>query len=484
VSLGHNGRIAVGLTVHTLDQEDLYVYETRPGDPSSYRYGTGWEPLRTVEEEIPVKGAAARRIQLRFTRHGPVLHEDPGTRRAYALRAAWLEPGMVPYLRSLAYMQARDWRGFLKALEGHGLPGLNYLYADRRGTIGLAPSGFVPRRPNWDGLLPVPGDGRYEWNGLMNGTSLPRWSNPPEGWLASANEMNLPKDFPHGERRTGFEWADRFRADRLRQFLGRPGPFTVEDLRALQCDTLSLPALRLMRLLEPPVGKDPAPVASALRLLLAWDAKVDADSAAAALFEVWFHRHLRPAVVAALLPRPARSYAGDGDMTRVLEALERPDARLGGDRRKLLRETLGAAWEDVRARLGGDHTQWKWGNLLQARFTHALSARATASERAKLDAGPARRGGSRETVGRSGFRGGDLRLELGASVKLILDTGDWDRSLATNAPGQSGDPDDPHYKDLLDDWAADRYFPLLHSRKAILKATTRIINLEPAGKAR
>ena len=484
VSLGHNGRIAVGLTVHVLDQEDLYVYETRPGDSTSYRYRQDWERLRTVEEEIAVRGAAPRKVQLRFTRHGPVLHEDPGSRRAYALRAAWLGPGMVPYLRSLAYMEARSWPEFLKALKGHGLPGLNYLYADRAGTIGLAPSGFVPKRPNWDGLLPVPGDGRYEWQGLQDGDSLPRWSNPAEGWLASANEMNLPSGFPHAERRTGFEWADRFRADRLREFLGRPGVFTVEDFRALQCDTLSLPALRLKRLLDPPDEKDPPQLAAALNLLRAWDGKAVADSAAAALFGVWFHKHLRPAVTAALLPRAARSFAGDGDMTRVLEALERPDPRLGGARRRLLRETLGSAWEELKARLGPDPARWQWGDLLQARFVHPLSGRASSADRAKLDPPPARRGGSRETVGRSGFRSGDFRLELGASAKLILDTGNWDRSLAMNAPGQSGDPEDPHYRDLLADWAADRYFPLLHSRAAIRKATVRIINLQPAPKGR
>lgn len=485
VSLGHNGRIAVGLTVHVLDQEDLYVYETRPGDPAAYRYGQGWEGMTTIEEELFVKGEAPRKVQLRFTRHGPVLHEEPTSRRAYALRTAWLEPGMVPYLRSLSYMEARDWPGFLKALKGHGLPGLNYLYADTRGNIGLAPSGFVPKRPNWDGLLPVPGDGRYEWQGLQDGDALPRWFNPPAGWLASANEMNLPAGFPVRERRTGFEWADRFRADRLRQVLGRPGAFTLEDLRALQCDTLSLPGLRLQRLLEPPMPQDPPAVAQAVRLLSGWDGRVTADSAAAALFEVWFHRHLRPAVVAALLSRQARSLVGDGDMTRILEALERLDPRLGRDpvsaRRKLLRETLGDAWEELKGRLGPDPARWQWGGLLQTRFVHALSGLAAAGQ---LDAGPVRRGGSRETVGRSGFRGSDYLIDTGASVKLVLDVGDWDRSLAMNAPGQAGDPADPHYRDLLEDWAADRYFPLLHSPAAIVRATTRIFLLEPVAKGR
>lgn len=481
VSLGHNGRIAVGLTVHSLDQEDLYVYETRAGDPTSYRYGSGWEAIRTIEEWVAVKGEAPRRVQLRFTRHGPVLFEDPDSRRAYALRAAWLGTGMVPYLRSLAYMEAQDWAGFLAALEGHGLPGLNYLYADRAGNIGLAPSGFVPRRAGWDGLLPVPGDGRFEWQGLLAGGSLPRWFNPAAGWLGSANEMNLPPASTGRGLATGFEWADRFRADRIAQVLGRPGRISLADLQALQCDALSLPALRLQRLLEAPATDDPPALAAALGLLRGWDGVAAADSAAAALFEVWFHRHLRPAAVAALVPESVRALVGDGDMTRVLEALEQPDPRLGGEpgRRGLLRRTLEAAWAELAGRQGPDPARWTWGGLLQARFTHALSALAPA---AGLDAGPVRRGGSRETVGRSGFRGSDFRVEHGASVKLLLDTGDWDRSRAMNTPGQSGDPEDPHYRDLLADWAADRYFPLLHSPAAVRRATVRRIRLEPAGR--
>ena len=479
VSLGHNGRIAVGLTVHSLDQEDLYVYETRPGDPSAYRYGDGWERIRTLAERIEVRGGAPRTVELRFTRHGPVLHEDPAGRRAYALRAAWLGVGMVPYLRSLAYMEARDWDGFLKALEGHGLPGLNYLYADRAGNIGLAARGFAPVRAGWDGLLPVPGDGRFEWRGLHDGRALPHWFNPAGGWLGSANEMNLPAAFLAGHPAPGHEWADRFRADRLAQVLDRPGAVSLADLRALQCDELSLPALRLQRLLEAPSGQDPAELAAALRLLRDWDGRAAAGSAAAALFETWFHRHLRGAVVAALVPEAARALVGEGDMTRVLEALEGPDPRFGPDpaavRRDLLRTSLAAAWTELTARLGPDPAAWSWGALLKARFVHPLSALATG-----LDAGPAARGGSRETVGRSGFRGADFRVEHGASVKLLLDTGDWDRSLATNTPGQSGDPDDPHYRDLLEDWAADRYFPLLHSPAAIRRATTRLILLKPS----
>ncbi len=157
VSIGHNGHIAFGLTIFAIDQEDLYVYETNPENPSEYRYKGRWEPMEVEEQSIPVRDNDPTRTQLKFTRHGPVIHEDLQKNVAFAVRAAWLEPGMAPYLGSIDYMRARDWDGFLAAMNRWGAPGENQVYADTEGNIGWKPGGLVPRRPNWDGLLPVPG---------------------------------------------------------------------------------------------------------------------------------------------------------------------------------------------------------------------------------------------------------------------------------------------------------------------------------------
>jgi penicillin amidase len=310
ISIGHNGQIAFGLTIFAIDQEDLYVYRTNPAAADEYEYRGRFEPMRTVQERIPVRGAPDVEVTLKFTRHGPVLFEDALRGRAFALRAAWLEPGGAPYLASLAYMRARDWHGFLAAMNRWGLPSENQVFADTAGHIGWKPGGFAPVRPNWDGLLPVPGDGRYEWDGLRDMDELPVGFDPPEGFVATANQMNLPVGYPHG---LGYEWSLPYRYERLREVLGGTARLDLRDSLALQADVVSLPARRLKALLA---GLPSRPDVDLLR---AWDGSLGTASAGAALFEVWLTRHLRPAVVARVLPtEAARKAVGDGDVEQVL----------------------------------------------------------------------------------------------------------------------------------------------------------------------
>ncbi|MET0606478.1 MAG: penicillin acylase family protein, partial [Beijerinckiaceae bacterium] len=167
ISLGHNGDIAFGLTIFGADQEEVYVYETHPDDPDLYRYGDAWERMRIVDEVIQVKGEADQHVRLRFTRHGPVTHAEPEKHRAFAVRSVWFEPGSAPYLASLTCMRARDLDAFRAGNARWGAPSINHLYADQSGTIAWMPGGKVPRRVGWNGLLPVPGDGRYEWEGFL-----------------------------------------------------------------------------------------------------------------------------------------------------------------------------------------------------------------------------------------------------------------------------------------------------------------------------
>ena len=152
ISIGHNERIAFGLTIFAMDQEDLLFYN-RDGD--RYRYQDRWEPLERVETTIAVRGAAPVSVSLAFTRHGPVIFEEDD--RLWVVRAAWLEPGMAPYFGSIEYMRASNWRGFVAALNRWGAPSENQVYADVDGNIGYKPAGLLPRRVNYDGLLPVRG---------------------------------------------------------------------------------------------------------------------------------------------------------------------------------------------------------------------------------------------------------------------------------------------------------------------------------------
>jgi penicillin amidase len=173
ISFGHNGHAGFGLTIFETDQEDLYVYDLNPANADEYRYRGGWERMKIVRETIEVKGSAAREVELRFTRHGPVLRLERQAGVAFALRTVWREPGTAPYFASTWLASVHNWQQFMVARNHWGAPPLNLVYADAAGNIGWAAGARVPVRTNWDGLLPVPGDGRYEWRSFLQGAQLP-----------------------------------------------------------------------------------------------------------------------------------------------------------------------------------------------------------------------------------------------------------------------------------------------------------------------
>ncbi|HEV7385902.1 MAG TPA: penicillin acylase family protein, partial [Phenylobacterium sp.] len=249
VSFGHNAQMAWGLTIFYIDQEDLYVYDTK-GD--TYRYKTGYEPMTVVHEAIEVKGEAAREVTLKFTRHGPVLAETPG--HAFAMRTVWNLPGASGYFGSSRMWRAKSWSDFKGGQEAWGTPPLNLVFADTTGDIGWSAAGLTPVRPNWDGLLPVPGDGRYEWAGMTPEKDLPSSHNPPEGFFATANEMNLP---PGYAKPTGYEWADRSRITRIKEVLAGQPKATLADSMALQTDSHDAMSRRAIALLKGVSSPDP-----------------------------------------------------------------------------------------------------------------------------------------------------------------------------------------------------------------------------------
>lgn len=482
ISLGHNGVIAFGLTIFNIDQEDLYVYELNPADPGQYRYQDGWEPFRVLRESIAVKGTAAQPVDLVFTRHGPVIHLDAAGRRAYAVRSGWLEPGMSPYFGAIESMRAKDFLAFRKALANWGAPSLNQVYADAQGNIGWMASGLAPKRPNWDGLLPVPGDGRYEWGGFWRGDELPSSYNPPHGWIATANAYNLPADYPAQERKLGFEWTNPSRHQRLHEVLGALPKVSLEDSEQLQNDVLSIPARRLLALLAPLSSEDEK-TKRALAFLRGWDAQQHADSPQAALQETWQLRHLKKGFREAVLAPEAAAALAATDMNVMLAGLEKPETRFGENaaakRDQLLLATLKAAWEEMEKLQGAEPALWQWGKVHFNLNEHPFAPAVEDAMRVRINVGPIAKGGSEYTPNQSLVRATDFRQMNGPSVRLVVDVGNWDNSRAGNHPGQSGDPENPHYRDLAPLWRSGSYFPLAYTREAVEGVTERVIHLLP-----
>jgi len=481
ISFGHNDDMAFGITIFYIDQEDLYVYELNKSDPDSYRYKSGWAKMQVVRENIEVKGGAAREVELRFTRHGPVLSVDAANNRAFAMRTVWNEPGLAGYFGSSRLLMAKNWDDFKVAANSWGAPPLNLIYADVRGNIGWAASGRVPRRKNWDGLMPVPGDGRYEWDGFYGKDVLPSLFNPPQGYFGTANEMNLPVGYPSEQNKVGFEWNDRSRIDRINEILGNKIKMTLADSMALQTDAVSTQSRRAVALLGSLTSQDAA-LAQALALLKAWDHEEGTGSVAASIYEVWATKYLGKATVAQAAPKAA-SLIDTGQLQAVIEYLEHPDGALGADpeaaRDSILLESLRGALAELNRRLGPDMTTWFWGRLHRATFEPAVAVLANAELRAQMSVGPLQTPGSASTPRAQPYKASDFSVIAGASVRLVMDVGAWDNSVAMNTPGQSGDPMSAHYRDLFPMWAQGTYVPLRFSRAAVDRDAEDLIHLSP-----
>jgi penicillin amidase len=431
VAIGHNDRLAWGLTIVGTDQEDVYAEELNPANPNEVKWRGGWEPIRVVRETIAVKGTDSQVVELKYTRHGPIFHEDRARHRAYALRSALLEPGTAPYLGGLRLAQARNCREFLDAAMFWKAPTENLICGDVDGNIAWQASALTPNRKGWTGRLPVPGTGNYEWEGFR--TDLPREFNPARGFIATANNQIQPKGYAPPIMFKSSANVPFDRITRLRQMIEPDKRYTLEDHRRMQLDALSLRALSEVPLFRGWSSAQPE-VERARRMLADWDAVLARESAAAALYSAW-----RSASTAA----------------------EREAGRPASERQALHEASLGRAIEQLKKSQGADWGTWRWGRMHTRAFPHPfLSA---------FDLPTIERRGGAGTVAADG-----------ASYREILDLADWDRSIVTNVPGQSGQPESPFYGNLLPLFAEDAYFPLVFSRARVDKEAASLLVLQPA----
>ncbi len=475
VALGHNEHIAWGFTIFGLDQQDLYVEELNPANPAEYRTEAGWQKMESRHETFLVRGERSRDIELLFTRHGPVVWQDG--RKALALRWVGNEPGTAGYIASLSIDQAQNWQQFEAAAARWKLPSENLVYADRSGNIGEHSVGLVPVR-RWTGLLPVPGVSGYEWSGFVPTEKLPHTFNPPDGVLATANHKMIPEHYPYN---VGFEWDPGYRYERIRDYFAaaqhQGRKVGTAAMQELQNDVTSLPAIAFQKFLRTvPLRDDPQ-----LSDFLRWDGKLTRDSADAALYEVWT-RSIGKALGRKISTRNAQTYQ-DLPPDTLLRLLASPDADIFGadpkaQRDLMLAETLHVATQELERLMGPDRAHWRWGTLHQINFRHGLDQ--ISPDMAKLlDIGPLPRPGDGYTVNATWTSPNSWDQIDGASYRQILDTSDWDQSVAINTPGQSGQPGSDHYSDLAPLWDSGRYFPLVYSAAAVRNATANELILQP-----
>ena len=417
VAIGHTERIGWGLTIVGTDQSDVYVEDVNPANHDEVRFRGRWETLRAVRDTIRVKGAAPVIVTFKYSRHGPVFHEDTVRHKAFAMRSTMYLPGSAGYVSALRYHALTDCRQFLDAQRYFLAPTENMICGDTKGNIAWQASAASPKRRNWHGRLPVPGTGEYEWDGLRN--DLPRELNPARGWIATANHDIHPPGFdpPLFFKNT----PQRARMDRISEVLSSGRTFSIEDMQALQHDAYLARAVRDVPLFRGWTSSN-AEVERGRSALAAWDGQHRRESLAAALYR----------------------YVSRGITDDV-----RADA---AERRQVaLERAIAMGVDSLRTVLGPDASQWRWGRFNTSQLPHSLVK--------AYDIAPVERHG-----------GAGFVAAVGATFREIIDMNDLDASVATNVPGQSGQPGSPFYQNLTESFGRGEYFPLVYSRGAVERA--------------
>tara|TARA_B100000780_G_scaffold96121_1_gene67048 strand:+ start:431 stop:2827 length:2397 start_codon:yes stop_codon:yes gene_type:complete len=479
ISIGHNKYGAWGLTVFRTDGEDLYQYDLNPNNPLEYKFNGQWKEMKVIKEIFNIKGEKPQEVILRYTHHGPVSYINLEKNKAYAVKCAWLEPGGSPYLASLRMDQAKTWEEFREACKYSNVPGENMIWADKKGNIGWQAVGIAPIRNGFSGLVPIPGDGSHEWDGYLPIIQKPNEFNPKKGFIATANQNVTPKDYKNWNA-VGYSWSDPYRGDRVNDVLKNDNDLNMDKMKNLQVDVMSLPAKILIPFLKKISfsGKKN----EIKNKLFNWDFKLTPNSVAASIYVSW-ENEIKKLAFEMFVPEAGKEFITSIQLKRIIDWIQNPTKDVFGKnpingRNEFLSKSFVNGISILETRLGLNIEKWHYGQekFKHTKINHPLGNIVNKKIADKLNLGPLPRGGNAYTPGSTGS---NLKQSSGASFRMIVNTGNWDDAIATNSPGQSGDPESPFYKNLFLDWANDKYFPIYYSKKKIKSVTYKQTFLTP-----
>ncbi len=466
VYMGQNNDVCWTVTNVMGDVQDLFI-ERIEGD--KYLFEDEWLPLRSVREEIVVKGRAEPVVlDVRSTHHGPIVNEALGADDGEPLALAWqtlAEPTVFASVDEM--LETTSGPELIERFEGHTSPASNIVWADRHGSIGYKLIGRLPLRRGGCPDLPKPGwTGEFEWEGTVPYAELPEVVDPESGYLVTANNRIVGDDYPH---HITSEWLDGFRAKRIEELIEQTDKHDLDSFEAMQTDVLSLwgvsPPPPLARL--HPQGQRER---SAIERLRSWDGQLDPDTIAGTIYQAFLLRLAREV---------ARSAIGDRDLcerwldradngftphttspwrwhSHLMGLWEEADEELiGREWDGLVLEALAGALDDLEERFGPDPDAWRWGQVHEMEFPHPLGEANPVLRRVfnrRL-----RSGGAQETVSQVAYDPNDpYRAVWAPSWRMVGDPADPDRSRWQMFTGQSGHPASPHYDDLQRDWLDGR----------------------------
>lgn len=499
VVIGHNERIAWGVTNAFPDVQDLYIERPHPTKANHFAYGDDWEEAQVIEETIVVRRQNRPHVeQVVITRHGPLIDRLTAVDAGVPLALRWQghQPGRL--LRAiLGINRAQNWQEFDAALADWSVPAQNFVYADVDGNIGYRLAGDIPIRRAGLGLVPAPGwTDEYEWTGLIPHAELPTVYNPPSGLIVTANNKLTGDDYPYF---LGVEHFPGWRARRIEEMLREKRRLNLRDMEQMQLDTTSLYAAALAPILAAHQSSDPY-VNIGVNLLRNWSHSMEKESGAALVFhytllhllDMTFGDKLGPAKRGFLGGTLSPLFLISGFMhraeTRLLEILREneesrwyTDAKTGRQRSRdeLIGEALLLSVRRIRKEVNPTPRNWAWGRMHQIRYGHPMGS--VRILRGFFNRGPFPVSGDGTTPNQTSYAP-ELPpglAQIVASYRQIFDVGDWDAARTITTSGQSGHPLSRNYADQMPMWLEGNYHPMPWSRAAVEKIAERRLHLIP-----
>lgn len=497
VVVGHNERIAWGVTNTGPDVQDLFR-EKLDATGTMVEYKGQMEPLTIISDTITVKDKGLLPLTIRVSRHGPLISDalnannddDPDAPQREALAFRWTSLNETDDTMEafVGINFAQNWEEFKDALRPYVAPVQNFVYADVDGNIGYYAPGLIPIRASGEGLVPAEGwTGANDWTGYIPFDQLPQAYNPPQNFIATANNRVIGPEYPYMLSR---EWAQPFRANRITALLTAKDKLSVDDIAAIQADQHSLYAETMLPLMLQQVKPTTDQQKQAIELLKKWDYNAKKDSAATAIFEAWAYYLAVPIFSDELGDRLMENYGGrrsfiEVTMGRILANANDPwcdnitTSGITEDCSQQVTQALDVALKDLNFRMENKPMeQWQWGTLHIAHFPHD-----------PLDAIAPLRGFFSKAIpnGGDGSTVNVAAIDVdqpfdqtrGPIYRHVVDLSNLANSRMINAPGQAGHFMSPHYDDLLERWQAVQYIPMRFDRTSVDAAQAGTLRLEP-----
>lgn len=481
VVIGHNDRIAWGMTNLGPDVQDLYLETFDAQDPKKYQTPTGMREAEVRTEQIKVRKSFENpatdsvAFDVTLTRHGPIFFESEGKR--YALRWTALDPDSGEIAGLYELNRAGNWKEFTVGLSKYGGATQNFIFADLDGNIGYYGAGHIPVRSSGDGSVPYDGaKAEGEWTGYIPFGELPHVYNPPEGFIVTANQRIAGSSYQHF---LTHDWAQPFRARRIYDTLKTNTKVSLDDVRDLQRDLYSIFVSDLVREVVKLSDANPETPGDqewndTIALFRNWDGRLAADAKAPAIASQMLAAFNSKILTAAIGPARAKSFAWSNTNMLLRQLVtEKPKEWLPAeysDYLSFLRACVKEARANLTKQVGPDPTTWTWGAIRPANFPHPFSTLPLIGPIYKIPTFP--------------LNGGSSTVNVGSyvSMRFIADLSGWDRSRHTIALGESGNPSSPHWKDQLDQWKSGDTPEFPFSQAAVEKATREVLTLNPAAK--